>query len=141
MKVNEDQPLSGVGAERADEASDSVAGQSLRLWSHELQVIKESPEALTALIDYHEQQSTMAEAMGYSTEWEDGRIVELRLLRSQAETLRAQRCNPKPVTSAVSGERVDTQDSKVSLLESSAPEEEVLQSVSSQPKSLRPPRV
>jgi hypothetical protein len=64
---------------------------------YEVVAILNSPEALTALIDYHETQSTYADAIGESEldefiERHDKRREELEALRTRAETERAARC-------------------------------------------------
>ncbi len=57
---------------------------------HEIEVLLNSPEALTALIDFYEWDAAMGEAMGYATEYQDKRVAELRVLRTAAETKRAE---------------------------------------------------
>jgi hypothetical protein len=64
---------------------------------YEVVAILKSPEALTALIDYHEMQSTYADAVGESELDEfiaahDKRREELQALRAKVETGRAARC-------------------------------------------------
>jgi hypothetical protein len=63
------------------------------LSSNEIDVIAESPEALTALIDYNEQQEAYADAMNYvkSAQFHKDRAAELRRLRTESETKRAER--------------------------------------------------
>lgn len=65
--------------------------ETLTLSEYELKAIAESPEALTALIDYHDHQGTMGEAMGYDVSFHDKRVEELTALRTAAETARAER--------------------------------------------------
>lgn len=63
----------------------------MTLDSYETEQIAKSPEALTVLIDYHDMQATMGEAMGYDCSFHDNRMVELSALRLEAEAARAAR--------------------------------------------------
>jgi hypothetical protein len=70
------------------------------LGSNEIDLIAESPEALTALIDYHDRQETLAGAIGYvkSARFHEDRASELRRFRVDAETKRAERAGETPST-------------------------------------------
>jgi len=65
----------------------------LLLSTDEIKAVADSPEALTAIIDWHEQDLTMAEAFGYDdvVKLHEPRIAELKALRSTAEAKRAEK--------------------------------------------------
>jgi hypothetical protein len=57
----------------------------LILTDSELRAIQESPAALSALIDFHEQQAAAAEAAGYDEGYFDQRVAQLKRLRDEAQ--------------------------------------------------------